>query len=127
MALRVDQYEHGTVHRLLVSVDMPKPSQQNRLILSLFSGCGCLDPGFEQAGYKIGLAYDLRPSAIESHNFNREKKSACLRDVPQIKLSDLDKDFGEKFSPSGVIGSPPVKALVEEMRRERQVIQGQSS
>lgn len=90
---------------------MPKSPQGKGLILSLFSGCGGLDLGFEQAGYQIGLAYDLRPSAIASHNYNRDKNSAFIRDVTQIKLSDLDKDFGEKFYPRGIIGGPPCQSF----------------
>lgn len=90
---------------------MPKSSRKKRLILSLFSGCGGLDLGFEQAGYETGLAYDVRPSAIASHNYNRDKNSAFVRDVTQIKLSDLDKDFGGKFYPCGVIGGPPCQSF----------------
>lgn len=86
-------------------------SARRPLLLSLFSGCGGLDLGFEQAGYSIGLAYDLRSPAIASYNSNRKMKSGHVADVTKLTISKLDNHFGEEFRPEGVIGGPPCQSF----------------
>ena len=82
------------------------------MILSLFSGCGALDLGFEQAGFEIGLAYDIRPSSIASWNHNRpDASNGHVSDLTKIRLTDMDNDFGKRFSPTGVIGGPPCQSF----------------
>lgn len=82
------------------------------MILSLFCGCGGLDLGFEQAGYKAGLAYDIRKEAVSSWNENRGKPiRGYVDDISKLKLADLDRDFGSKFEPVGVIGGPPCQSF----------------
>lgn len=81
------------------------------LILSLFSGCGGLDSGFEAAGFETALAFDLRPAAILSHNHNREHNPGHVTDITKLKLEDLDEKFGSRFDPVGVIGGPPCQSF----------------
>lgn len=81
------------------------------LILSLFSGCGGLDNGFEAAGFETALAFDLRPAAILSHNHNREHNPGHVTDVTKVKLEHLDEKFGSRFDPVGVIGGPPCQSF----------------
>ena len=82
------------------------------MLLSLFSGCGGLDLGFERAGFNIGLAYDIRAESIASWNRNRPGGSfGHVADLKTIRLADMDCDYGGKFMPSGVIGGPPCQSF----------------
>ena len=88
------------------------------MILSLFSGCGALDLGFEQAGFEIGLAYDIRPASIASWNHNRpDSPNGHVFDLTKIRLSDMDHHFGERFVPTGVIGGPPCQSFSQANHR----------
>src|ERR1039457_1674196 len=44
--------------------------QQAPTTLSLFSGCGGLDLGFEQEGFTSRAAFDIDPTAVEHHEKN---------------------------------------------------------
>ena len=82
------------------------------MLLSLFSGCGGLDLGFERAGFRIGLAYDIRPDAVASWNRNRPgTKCAHVSDLSTIRLADMDRHFGTTFVPTAVIGGPPCQSF----------------
>lgn len=82
------------------------------MILSLFSGCGGLDLGFEQAGFSVGLAYDIRPNSINSWNHNRlDESKGVVADISKLNLADLDSAFGSEFRPTGVIGGPPCQSF----------------
>lgn len=87
------------------------------MLLSLFSGCGGLDLGFERAGFEVGLAYDIRPDSISSWNRNRPGSlSGHLADLQSIHIADMDRHFGERFVPSGIIGGPPCQTFSQANR-----------
>lgn len=43
---------------------------KHHTLISLFSGCGGMDLGFEQAGYDIVFANDFDPDACETYRKN---------------------------------------------------------
>ena len=87
------------------------------MLLSLFSGCGGLDLGFERAGFDIGLAYDIRAHSIASWNRNRpESRHGHVADLCTIRLADMDRDHGGRFAPSGIIGGPPCQSFTQANR-----------
>ena len=81
-------------------------------ILSLFSGAGGLDLGFERQGFEPILAYDIKPSAVETYNFNRSGKiRAKIANLNSYKIADVILNDIELLGPSnrpiGVVGGPP--------------------
>lgn len=87
------------------------PNNDKPLILSLFSGCGGLDLGFELAGFETALAFDLRSAAVASHNHNRGHEPAHVTDITSLRLEDLDEYYGARFDPIGVVGGPPCQSF----------------
>jgi len=81
-------------------------------ILSLFSGAGGLDLGFEQQGFIPILAYDIKSSAVETYNFNRpDRRVARIANLGSPAVAkQIVRDiglFGVKTEPIGVVGGPP--------------------
>jgi DNA (cytosine-5)-methyltransferase 1 len=90
------------------------------MLLSLFSGCGGLDLGFEQAGFSTGLSYDIRPHSIKSWNKNRPKNPVGrVGDINALTLALMDQHHGKRFTPSGVIGGPPCQSFTNANTRKR--------
>ena len=82
------------------------------MILSLFCGPGGLDLGFENAGFNVGLAFDIKPDSVATYNANRaEPHRAHLADVSALTLDRLDELWGAEFNPDGVIGGPPCQSF----------------
>lgn len=68
--------------------------------------------GFEEAGFRIAHAFDIRPESIESYNFNRPHAARGIpADVRLLTVGAIDKLHGSQFRPSGIIGGPPCQSF----------------
>jgi DNA (cytosine-5)-methyltransferase 1 len=75
-------------------------------IISLFSGCGGLDLGFKNAGFKVIWANEYDSDIWETYQANHLDTFLDKRDIRNIPLDDIpDCD--------GIIGGPPCQAWSE--------------
>jgi DNA (cytosine-5)-methyltransferase 1 len=80
-------------------------------VVSLFSGAGGLDLGFEQAGFVVAWAneYDKAIWATYRHNFPRTELDT--RSIRQVPVEEIKEIVGEDVA--GVIGGPPCQSWSE--------------
>jgi DNA (cytosine-5)-methyltransferase 1 len=71
-------------------------------VISLFSGCGGLDLGFEQANFKVAFANDIDKSLNETYELNHKLK-LDNRSIEDLKGKDLPEA-------DGIIGGPPCQS-----------------
>lgn len=76
-------------------------------IISLFSGCGGLDLGFERAGFEIPVANEYDKTIWETFKINHPKTRLIEGDIRQINESDFPSGV------DGIIGGPPCQSWSE--------------
>ena len=76
-------------------------------VISLFSGCGGLDLGFEKAGFSIPVANEFDPTIYETFKVNHPKTKLIEGDIRKISEDDFPQDV------DGIIGGPPCQSWSE--------------
>lgn len=73
-------------------------------VISLFSGCGGLDLGFERAGFEIPVANEYDSTIWSTFEVNHPNTLLLKSDIRKIQESDF---------PNGIIGGPPCQSWSE--------------
>ncbi|MCF0242180.1 MAG: DNA cytosine methyltransferase [Treponema sp.] len=76
-------------------------------VISLFSGCGGLDLGFEKAGFEVPVANEFDKTIWETFKVNHPKTKLIEGDIRNIKESDFPDEI------DGIIGGPPCQSWSE--------------
>lgn len=76
-------------------------------IISLFSGCGGLDLGFEKAGFDIPVANEYDKTIWATFKANHPNTKLIEGDIRNIKESDFPDEV------DGIIGGPPCQSWSE--------------
>ena len=76
-------------------------------LISLFSGCGGLDLGFEKAGFDITVANEFDSSIWSTFEANHPKTTLIKGDIRKI----TDNEFPNEVD--GIIGGPPCQSWSE--------------
>lgn len=78
-------------------------------VISLFSGCGGLDLGFERAGFDIPIANEYDSSIFETFKANHPKTKLIEGDIRKVD----DTVFSQLGEVDGIIGGPPCQSWSE--------------
>ena len=73
-------------------------------VISLFSGCGGLDLGFQQAGFNVVWANDSAKSVWKTYQENHPNTIFYPKCIRQIKSTEIPDDI------VGIVGGPPCQS-----------------
>ena len=80
-------------------------------VISLFSGCGGLDLGFEKAGFNIPVANEFDPSIYTTFKLNHPKTYLVEGDIRRITKENILPYVDGQID--GIVGGPPCQSWSE--------------
>ena len=80
-------------------------------VISLFSGCGGLDLGFEKAGFDIPVANEFDKTIWETFKVNHPHTHLIEGDIRKISKDDIESFINGEVD--GIIGGPPCQSWSE--------------
>ena len=80
-------------------------------IISLFSGCGGLDLGFEKAGFDIPVANEIDKTIWATFKANHPKTYLIEKDIRQVSKEEIEQHIIGNVD--GIIGGPPCQSWSE--------------
>ena len=80
-------------------------------VISLFSGCGGLDLGFERAGFHVSVANEFDPAIFDTFRVNHPNTHLIEGDVRKVTKEDIAPFLDGEVD--GIIGGPPCQSWSE--------------
>lgn len=84
--------------------------KNGKYYISLFTGAGGLDIGFNEAGFTGILASDIMPQAQKTFKYNFPDEPYILEDIRKLTISEIKQQIGDK-KVSVIIGGPPCQGF----------------
>jgi DNA (cytosine-5)-methyltransferase 1 len=95
-----------------MSVDFEKENNKKLKVVSLFSGCGGLDLGFEKTGkFEVVCATDIWDTALKTIKLNNPKVETICKPLQDISDDDILKIKEKNGEIEVVIGGPPCQGF----------------
>lgn len=80
-------------------------------VISLFSGCGGLDLGFERAGFDVPVANEFDPTIYATFKVNHPRTHLIEGDIRKVTKADIAPYLSGEVD--GIIGGPPCQSWSE--------------
>ena len=103
----IKTHVNNTALAVLEYWNKKKQDKKPMTIISLFSGCGGLDLGFEKAGFTVPIANEFDKTIWETFEVNHPDTKLIKGDIRNIK----EEDFPDNID--GIIGGPPCQSWSE--------------
>jgi DNA (cytosine-5)-methyltransferase 1 len=90
-------------------------SNDDMVLVDLFSGCGGFSLGAHQAGFRVAAAFDNDPILASSYSYNFPKTRLVLEDVARLDAAAIRAATGGRVD--GIFGGPPCQGFSDIGRR----------
>ena len=88
------------------------PQKHQPSAIDLFSGCGGLSTGLEQAGFRVRAAVEIDPKAQQTYRLNHPNVKLYTCDIRKLSVREVMRDLGLSVGKLDLLaGCPPCQGF----------------